>query len=46
MIAQQIPRAQRRALADALITNDGLTLDALRAEVQALWRLWFGGAAH
>ena len=43
VIAQQIPRAQRRALADAVIHNDGLTLDALRAEVQALWRLWFGG---
>ena len=42
VIAQQIPRAQRRALADAVIHNDGLTLDALRAEVQALWRLWFG----
>ncbi len=43
VIAQQIPRAQRRALADAVIHNDGLTLDALRTEVQALWRLWFGG---
>jgi dephospho-CoA kinase len=43
VIAQQIPRAQRRALADAVIHNDGLTLDALRAEVQALWRLWSGG---
>lgn len=46
VIAQQIPRAQRRALADAVINNDCLALDALRAEVQALWRLWFGGAAH
>jgi dephospho-CoA kinase len=42
VIAQQIPRAQRRALADAVIHNDGLTLDALGAEVQALWSLWFG----
>jgi dephospho-CoA kinase len=42
VIAQQLPRAQRRALADAVISNDGLTLDALRAELQALWRLWFG----
>jgi dephospho-CoA kinase len=40
VIAQQIPRVQRRALADAVIHNDGLTLDALRAEVSALWRLW------
>jgi len=43
VIAQQIPRTQRRALADAVIHNDGLTLEALRAEVQALWRLWFAG---
>jgi dephospho-CoA kinase len=43
VIAQQIPRAQRRALADAVIHNDGLTLEALRHELQALWRLWFGG---
>jgi len=43
VIAQQIPRAQRRALADAVIHNDGLTLEGLRTEVQALWRLWFGG---
>jgi dephospho-CoA kinase len=43
VIVQQIPRTQRRALADAVIHNDGLTLEALRDEVQALWRLWFGG---
>ncbi|MFN9747107.1 MAG: dephospho-CoA kinase [Betaproteobacteria bacterium] len=43
VIAQQIPRAQRRALADAVIHNDGLTLEALAAEVRVLWRLWFGG---
>jgi dephospho-CoA kinase len=42
VIAQQIPRAQRRALADAVIHNDGLTLEALDAEVRALWGLWFG----
>ena len=39
--AQQIPRERRRRLADAVIFNDGLTRDALRAEVQALWKLWF-----
>ena len=44
VIAQQIPRAQRRALADAVIHNDGLPLEALRAEVRALWHAWFGGA--
>jgi dephospho-CoA kinase len=42
VIAQQLPRAQRRALADAVIHNDGIGLDALRAEAQALWHLWFG----
>ena len=42
VIAQQIPRAQRRALADAVIHNDGLSLEALGAEVRALWCLWFG----
>lgn len=46
VIAQQIPRAQRRALADAVIHNDGLTLEALRAQVQALWHLWCGGFAR
>jgi dephospho-CoA kinase len=42
VIAQQLPRAQRRALADAVIHNDGISLDALRAGVQSLWHLWFG----
>jgi dephospho-CoA kinase len=42
VIAQQLPRAQRRALADAVIHNDGIGLDTLRAEVQSLWHLWFG----
>ncbi|MFO0445190.1 MAG: dephospho-CoA kinase [Betaproteobacteria bacterium] len=45
VIAQQIPRAQRRALADAVIHNDGLTLEVLGAEVKALWGLWFGAQA-
>ncbi len=40
VIAQQMPRAQRRSLADAVIHNDGLSLEALRGEVQALWALW------
>ena len=42
VIAQQLPRAQRRALADAVIHNAGISLDALRAEGQALGRLWCG----
>ena len=48
VIAQQAPRAARRAIADAVICNDGLTLEQLHAELRALWALWFpagGGAA-
>jgi dephospho-CoA kinase len=40
VIAQQASRQQRRAAADAVIFNDGLSLDALRAEVEAVWRAW------
>jgi len=40
VIAQQATRAQRRSIADAVIVNDGLGLDALAAEVDALWRRW------
>jgi dephospho-CoA kinase len=44
VIAQQAPRAQRRAIADAVIHNDGLALAALHAEVDALWAHWRGSA--
>ena len=44
VIAQQAPREQRRALADALIHNDGLSLEGLAAEVHVLWALWSGQA--
>ena len=40
VMAQQTPRAARRAIADAVIFNDGVALDTLRAQVQALWRHW------
>ncbi len=40
VIAQQSPRPTRRAIADAVIHNDGLSLDQLRAEAQALWHHW------
>lgn len=40
VIAQQSPRAARRAAADAVIHNDGITLEQLQAEVAALWALW------
>lgn len=40
VVAQQAPRALRRSVADAVIHNEGLSLQALHAEVQALWALW------
>lgn len=40
VIAQQAPRKTRRAIADAVIHNDGISLDALRQAVQALWQQW------
>ena len=45
IMAQQASRGQRRACADAIIHNDGVSLDALAAEVQALWPLWVGARA-
>lgn len=41
VIAQQAPRAARRAIADAVICNEGLTIAQFRAELRALWALWF-----
>ena len=43
VIAQQAPRAARRAIADAVIHNDGLTLAVLGEEVRSLYRCWVGG---
>ena len=48
VIAQQAPRAARRAIADAVICNEGLTIAQFQAELRALWALWFptpGGSA-
>ena len=42
VIAQQASRARRRAIADAVIHNDGISLEALAVEVQSLWALWVG----
>jgi dephospho-CoA kinase len=39
-IAAQSSRAERRAVADAVIVNDGIDLAALQSQVEALWRLW------
>jgi len=41
VIAQQTPRATRRAIADAVIDNDGArTLRQLQIAAHALWALW------
>lgn len=40
VIAQQARRGLRRALADAVIFNDGITPEVLAAEVRGLWALW------
>ena len=39
-IAQQASRAQRRAIADAVIVNEALSLAQLEAQVDALWAAW------
>ena len=40
VIAQQATREQRRAIADAVIVNDGLSLEALHREIDAVWAAW------
>jgi dephospho-CoA kinase len=40
VVAQQATRAQRRAIADAVIYNDGITIDELEAEIDAVARSW------
>ena len=45
VIAQQATRAQRRAVADAVILNDGVILEALRDRVREVWRAWVGPVA-
>ena len=40
VMAQQLSRSARRALADAVIHNDGIDTDELAAQVRALWSLW------
>lgn len=40
VIAQQATRAQRLSAADAVIRNDGITLEHLASEVQAVWNKW------
>jgi dephospho-CoA kinase len=43
VIAQQATREQRRAIADAVILNDGISLVQLQAEVDRVWDRWHGG---
>ncbi|HEY6353797.1 MAG TPA: dephospho-CoA kinase [Burkholderiaceae bacterium] len=45
VIAQQAPRPVRRAIADAIIHNDGQSLATLQAAVHSLWALWVDGVA-
>ncbi len=40
VIAQQVSRGSRRACADAVIHNDGITRLELARRVQALWAAW------
>lgn len=40
VLAQQAQREIRRAAADHVIFNQGITLEQLRSEVEKLWRLW------
>jgi dephospho-CoA kinase len=40
VIAQQATRAARLAIADAVVYNDGISLDELAAEVRQLWQGW------
>ena len=44
VIALQSPRPARRAIADAVIFNDGLSPAGLAAEVAALWAVWVGSS--
>ena len=40
VVQQQATRQARRAVADAVIHNDGLSLPELHSQVQWLWRQW------
>ena len=42
VIAQQASRSARRAVADAVIYNDGITPAQLQAQVRTLWQVWIG----
>ena len=44
VIDSQAPRSLRRACADAVIHNDGLTPEQLAGDVDSLWRRWAGSS--
>lgn len=44
VIAQQATRAARRAAADAVLFNDGITVQELAGQVRSLWDRWQGAA--
>lgn len=44
VIAQQATRDARRAAADAVLFNDGITVQELAGQVQSLWDRWLGAA--
>lgn len=44
VIGQQASREQRRSIADAILFNEGLTLQALQAQVRSLWSHWTAAA--
>jgi dephospho-CoA kinase len=46
VIAQQADRSLRRAAADAVIFNDGLSLEQLGAAVRSVWLQWGGPEAR
>lgn len=46
VVAQQASRERRRAIADAVLHNDGVSLAELEAAVAALWRHWTGPGAR
>ena len=46
VIASQASREQRRALADAVILNAGISLSALKAQVEGVWHAWCAEPAN
>ena len=42
VVAQQASREARRAIADAVLFNEGIALPALEAQVRSLWERWAG----